>query len=64
MWQKEYQDYKIDQPLIHQQIEPSKGLIGCEMHEPNGWGNTLHQQRKTPKTGFSALFVYFFRIFK
>lgn len=42
MWPKSYRDYKIDAPLIKQQVEPSHGIIGCEMHDLNGWGNTLH----------------------
>lgn len=42
MWPKAYRDYKVDKPLIKYQIEPSHGIIGCEMHEINGWGNTLH----------------------
>jgi hypothetical protein len=46
MWQKEYRDYKKDQPLVKQRVEPGRGIIGCEMHELNGWGNTLHQIKK------------------
>lgn len=42
MWHKEYRDYGIDKALIKYQVQPGKGIIGCEMHEINGWGNTLH----------------------
>jgi len=42
MWFREYRDYKIDQPLLQAQVEPSHGIIGCEMHDLNGWGTTLH----------------------
>lgn len=42
MWPKSYKDYREDEPLIKYQVEPSRGIIGCEMHELNGWGNTLH----------------------
>lgn len=43
MWFKEYRDYKIDKPLIKDQVQPGKGIIGCEMHDLNGWGNTLQE---------------------
>jgi hypothetical protein len=43
MWQREYKDYKKDQPLIKQTVESGKGIIGCEMHEIFGWGNTLQK---------------------
>lgn len=56
MWHREYRDYKVDEPLIQQEIEPSKGICGCEMHEINGWGNTLHHHKKKKK-GFIASFV-------
>ncbi len=46
MWPKSYKDYELDRPLIKYQVEPSHGIIGCEMHELNGWGNTLHIPRK------------------
>lgn len=42
MWPKSYRDYKTDKSLVKYQVEPSHGIIGCEMHEINGWGNTLH----------------------
>ena len=41
MWDKEYTDYKKDKPLKKHQVEPSYGIIGCEMHEINGWGDTF-----------------------
>ncbi len=52
MWPKEYRDYKMDEPLIKNQVQPSKGIIGCEMHDLNGWGNTLHIFAKKKKQGF------------
>lgn len=42
MWPKEYLDYKIDEPLVKCRVEPSAGIFGCEMHDLNGWGDTLH----------------------
>lgn len=41
MWPKFYRDYKIDGTLMKYQVEPSHGIIGCEMHDLNGWGTTL-----------------------
>lgn len=48
MWQKEYRDYPPDKPLIKHPLIAGKGIIGCEMHELNGWGNTLHIPLKKP----------------
>lgn len=60
MWHKEYRDYKTDQPLIKCPVESSHGIVGCEMHEINGWGNTL-QAPKVKKRGFLAsLIIYLF----
>lgn len=42
MWPKFYRDYPTDTPLIKNINEPGRGIIGCEMHEINGWGNSLH----------------------
>ncbi len=42
MWPKEYRDYKKDRFLVKYQVEPGNGIIGCEMHDLNGWGNSLH----------------------
>ncbi|MFN4174760.1 MAG: hypothetical protein ACK4HV_06625 [Parachlamydiaceae bacterium] len=38
MWHKEFKDYPIDSPLKKERVNK---LAGCEMHELNGWGNTL-----------------------
>ena len=42
MWPKFYRDYKVDKPLVKYQVRPGHGIVGCEMHDLNGWGNTLH----------------------
>ncbi len=42
MWQKFYRDYPVDEPLIKNKNESGNGIIGCEMHDLNGWGNSLH----------------------
>jgi hypothetical protein len=61
MWDKDYRDYPRDQPLKKQSIESGKGLPGCEMHEINGWGNTLHYPVKKKKRGFlTSLFIHLF----
>lgn len=55
MWDRFYRDYPRDQPLVKKTIEPSHGLYGCEMHELNGWGDTLHRHRKREKSAPSTL---------
>ncbi len=52
MWPKEYRDYPKDTPLVKERITTGKGLIGCEMHDLNGWGNSLHIPKKRKKIGF------------
>jgi hypothetical protein len=42
MWPKSYKDYPKDTPLVKQRVESGKGIIGCEMSEPNGWGESYH----------------------
>jgi len=56
MWDKDYRDYKRDEPLVKQKVEPSKGIFGCEMHEINGWGNTL-QHSSEKKKGFISSII-------
>ncbi|GAB4236670.1 MAG: hypothetical protein Tsb0021_16430 [Chlamydiales bacterium] len=45
MWPKKYRDYPEDTPLIKEQIEPNEGK--CEMHELNGWQESLHVPRRS-----------------
>ena len=52
MWPKSYRDYPVDTQLIHYQVRPGHGIIGCEMHELNGWGNEIHIPKKKRKRGF------------
>lgn len=49
MWPKIYKDYPVDSALKKQKVEPGKGIIGCEMHELNGWGATYHVPSKRKK---------------
>jgi hypothetical protein len=60
MWPKEYKDYPEDEPLIKYQVEPGKGIIGCEMHDLNGWGNTIHIPRKKKKGPLASLLTTLF----
>lgn len=59
MWFKEYRDYPIDRPLIKEQVEPNKGIIGCEMHDLNGWGTHLHQIKRKKKGWWAKLISLF-----
>ncbi len=54
MWFREYRDYKIDAPLKKEQTAPGQGLIGCEMHELNGWGEEYHTPISHKKLGIFA----------
>ncbi len=60
MWDREYRDYKRDETLIKQPIESGKGLAGCEMHDLNGWGNTLHHPKKKKRGFIGSLIVSLF----
>ena len=42
---------KRDQPNVKYQVEPGRGISGCEMHEINGWGNSLQWPQKKKKRG-------------
>ncbi len=56
MWHREYRDYKTDKPLIQYQVYPGDGIIGCEMHDLNGWGNSIHKPlKKHRKSLFATL---------
>lgn len=57
MWPKEYKDYEVDKPLIKYEVSPGHGIIGCEMHELNGWGNTIHIPVKKRKKGMLPLLL-------
>jgi hypothetical protein len=62
MWFKEYRDYETDKPLIKEQVDPTDGIIGCEMHDLNGWGTTVHETFPRKARGFFAtLLTHLFR---
>lgn len=60
MWFKEYHDYPIDRPLIKYPVESGRGIIGCEMHEINGWGSDLHVMPERHKQGLLRRFFSLF----
>lgn len=60
MWDRDYRDYKRDEPLVKEPVMPGKGLIGCEMHDLNGWGNTLQHPKKKKRGFFGSLLVSWF----
>ena len=64
MWFKEYRDYPIDRPLIKEQVEPGEGIIGCEMHDLNGWGSELHQMKQKKMGILGKIVSYLFRVRK
>ncbi|MGK5593908.1 MAG: hypothetical protein ACSNEK_00940 [Parachlamydiaceae bacterium] len=57
MWYREFKDYPPDTPLKKAQVEPGHGIIGCEMHEMNGWGLSFHQPKKKKRRGLIATLV-------
>jgi hypothetical protein len=64
MWSKSYKDYQTDQSLTKNQVAPGRGLIGCEMHDLNGWGETNHHPKIKSKQGiFAALLISLFSKF-
>lgn len=59
MWPKKYKDYPEDLPLTQNQVEPGKGIIGCEMHDLNGWGEAYHIFKKKEKRAHCLSFYNF-----
>lgn len=57
MWQKSYRDYPKDKSLKKEQVQSGKGLVGCEMHELNGWGESYHVS-KSRKRGVIYHFLH------
>lgn len=46
MWPKEYKDYPKNAPLKKERVSPLNGIIGCEMCEQNGWGDSEEKEEK------------------
>lgn len=63
MWYKEYRDYPPDSPLKKERVTQGKGLIGCEMHEYNGWGHTYHETPPKKPGVIATLLQQLFSLF-
>ncbi|NGX60551.1 MAG: hypothetical protein K940chlam9_00011 [Chlamydiae bacterium] len=59
MWKNTYKDYPPDSPYVEEQVEPGRGIVGCEMHERNGWGES-HHLPPPPKEGVIKTLLNFF----
>lgn len=56
MWKNTYKDYLLDGEFIQEPREPGRGIIGCEMHEIQGWQHAYHLPVKKEKSGlFQAI---------
>lgn len=60
MWFKQYRDYPIDRPLIKERVEPGHGIIGCQMHEINGWGSNFHRVKQRKQSLWAKLVLSLF----
>ena len=60
MWWREYEDYPVDGTLKREKVEPGKGIVGCEMHDRNGWGETFHRRPKRRPGLFLTLVSFLF----
>ena len=47
MWKNRYRDYALDLDWSQEKVEPRAGIIGCEMHEINGWGENYEPEEKS-----------------
>jgi hypothetical protein len=57
MWPKEYKDKPEDTSLIKNTVSPGKGIVGCEMHEINGWGLSNHIPKERKMGFFRKIFL-------
>ena len=58
MWRKSYKDYKENGPWKKEKRETGHGIIGCEMNERFGFGDTevVHKKKKKAKHRLWTLF--------
>jgi hypothetical protein len=42
MWNNTYKDHEMDGPFTKERVASGRGIIGCEMHDLNGWGEKYH----------------------
>jgi hypothetical protein len=60
MWYNSYKDCPPDTPVITNKVEAGKGIIGSEMHELNGWGESLHIPKQKTKGTLATLWSFLF----
>jgi hypothetical protein len=61
MWHNTYKDHEEDGPFSRQKVRTGKGIIGCEMHEIQGWGHAFHRPRKKKPGIFETLLTALFK---
>ncbi len=64
MWPKSYRDYPEDTSLKKEVVEPCHGIIGCEMHDLNGWGLSYHVPQTLKKGPIANFWGYLRHFFK
>jgi hypothetical protein len=60
MWWKAYKDYPLHKPLKNQHVETGRGIIGCEMHDLNGWGEEYHESPREKPGLFVNICTFLF----
>lgn len=60
MWYREYENKKNDESLIQVKVETGKGIVGCEMHDLAGWGQTHHVYKRKKRGIFAGLKAFLF----
>lgn len=48
MWRTKYKDYPKDSSWKKERRETGKGIVGCEMNELYGWGESHHISEEKP----------------
>lgn len=61
MWKNTYKDYKPDEEWLQKTVEPGRGIVGCEMHEINGWGEAFHPPKPRKRGILSRLLSFFYQ---
>jgi len=66
MWPKNYKDYPAGSFLKQNQVQPLYGVVGCEMHEYNGWRGMGQRSRahegssEVPNTHTWPLYLHYY----
>ncbi len=61
MWNYIYKKKKNDRELLEEKVDSGKGIVGCEMHELNGWGESHHRYKREGNGYLRSLFSFFFK---